>query len=479
VSREPGAGSREPGAGSREPGAGSREPVFGLSREWLLDAKGEPFVDALVLSHPEQADRLRAACPEAADAAVLGGDPCFDRLLAARPYRERFRRALGVRPGQRLVLLNSTWNPASLFGDGGADDVLPLLLPKLAAELPADEYRVAAVLHPNIWAGHGPGQVRLWLDRAVRSGLVLVDPLEGWRQALLAAEVVLGDFGSVTYYAAALGTPVLLGAAGTGALAPDSPVAAFVRSAPRLDPYAPLLPQLERPAAPPAGPAGLTTSDPGRAAELLRALFYELIGLPEPAGAALLDPLPLPPYEPAVRTAPLRVVTGRARDGSVLLRRYGAVAPDRGGPGAGHLAVDEDTLDPGALATADVIVRHGSPADPRLGPPERWAAEVLARHPGCGLAAYVTGPATCVVRLRGRAAAVELACPGLDPAAAASAYFALGGGVRSFVVRTGTAAHTVRSRPLGVDAAAQEVQLLQRLRRVFRAQRAVGLGDEG
>ncbi|MFJ7087522.1 hypothetical protein ACIQU8_30335 [Streptomyces griseus] len=142
-------------------------PVFGLAPEWLL-SNGAPLADALVLSHPEQFDRLAAACPEALPTAVLAGDPCFDRMLSARPYRERFRRAFGVRRGQRLVLLNSTWSSQSLLGDGGGDgdgegpgdDVLPSLLPRLASELPADEYRVAAVLHPNIWHGHGPGQIR-------------------------------------------------------------------------------------------------------------------------------------------------------------------------------------------------------------------------------------------------------------------------------------------------------------------------------
>ncbi|MEV7490801.1 hypothetical protein AB0O08_08530 [Streptomyces anulatus] len=170
---------------------------------------------------------------------MLAGDPCFDRMLAARPYRDRFRRALGVGRGQRLVLLNSTWSPQSLLGDGegegaggtGGDDALPALLPRLASELPADEYRVAAVLHPNIWHGHGPGQIRAWLDRARRAGLALIDPLEDWRQALLAADVVIGDHGSVTYYAAALGTPVLLGAAPLDSLDPDAPVADFIRTA--------------------------------------------------------------------------------------------------------------------------------------------------------------------------------------------------------------------------------------------------------
>ena len=121
------------------------------------------------------------------------------------------------------MLLNSTWNPESLFGDGGGDDVLPSLLPRLASEFPADEYRFAAVLHPNIWHGHGPGQIRAWLDRAQRAGLALIDPLHGWRQALIAADAVIGDHGSVTYYAAALGTPVLLGPLPSPASRPRHP----------------------------------------------------------------------------------------------------------------------------------------------------------------------------------------------------------------------------------------------------------------
>lgn len=231
----------------------SPPPVFGASPEWLLK-DGVPIADALVLSHPEQLDRLRAACPEAAGTAVLAGDPCFDRMLAARPYRERFRRALGVRRGQRLVVLNSTWNPDSLFGDSsdngdgegsGDGDALPLLLPRLTAELPADEYRLVAILHPNIWHGHGPGQIRAWLDRARRGGLTLIDPLEGWRQALIAADAVIGDHGSVTYYAAALGTPVLLGAAPLSGLDEKAPLADFVQTAPRLVPHASPRAQLE------------------------------------------------------------------------------------------------------------------------------------------------------------------------------------------------------------------------------------------
>ncbi|MFI8435487.1 hypothetical protein ACIGJO_17365 [Streptomyces sp. NPDC079020] len=465
-------------------GAGAA-PVFGLAPQWLL-SNGAPVADALVLSHPEQYERLRLACPEAAPTAVLAGDPCFDRILAARPYRERFRRALGVRPGQRLVVLNSTWNPESLFGDGGTagpdgagGDLLPSLLPRFADEFPLDEYRFAAVLHPNIWHGHGPGQIRAWLDRARRGGLALIDPLEGWRQALLAADAVVGDHGSVTYYAAALGTPVLLGAAPLDCLDPDAPISAFLREAPSLRPEAPLRPQLDaliehhRPL---PGPAEFTTSVPGEAAVRLRTLFYSLMGAAEPDWPASLTPLPLPAHESAALTVPLRVLTRVLGPGEVAVSRWaGSRPPAEQAGGDLHIAVHEDTRETGLLELADVILRDGAPDDPRFGSPSHWTAEVLRRHPDCALAAYVTGPSTCAVRVRGGellllTAAAQTgthsgagAGSGADPAAYASALHAwlttgspgapsvaerLAHAVSvGMTVRTGALAHPVRVAP--------------------------------
>ncbi|MFJ6465424.1 hypothetical protein ACIQM0_31110 [Streptomyces sp. NPDC091387] len=474
----PDTGHRTPDTGSGA-GAGTGTgadpaPVFGQAPQWVL-ANGVPIADALVLSHPEQCDRLRAACPEAAPTAVLAGDPCFDRVLGARPYRERFRRALGVRAGQRLIVLNSTWNPESFFGDGGAggDDLLPALLPRLAREFPVDEYRFAAVLHPNIWHGHGPGQVRAWLDRARRRGLVLIDPLEGWRQALVAADAVVGDHGSVTFYAAALGTPVLLAAAPLHELDPGAPVSDFMREAPRLDPRGPLREQIDRlieDHRPLPGPAAYTTSVPGEAAVRLRTLFYSMMGAAEPDWPASLDPLPLPGHEPVSVTAPLHVLTRVPRPGEVVVTRWAGSPPAAACAGGEvHIAVHEDTRDVDQLRLADVIFRDGLPDDPRFGSPAVWTEEVLQRHPGCALAAFTVGPAECVVRPRGGEPLRLLSSPeaAVDPAAAASALHALlgageaGGDVTAtrlaklvadggFAVRVGARRVRVRVRVAGL-----------------------------
>ncbi|MFD7323567.1 hypothetical protein ACFV9D_21130 [Streptomyces sp. NPDC059875] len=417
----PDTGHRTPDTGHRTPDTGrsagrrpEAAPVFGMAPEWLL-YEGKPLATATVLSHPEQLHRLTAACPEAAETSVLAGDPCFDRLLALRDRRPALRRALGVDDGRLLVVLNSTWGRGSLLGS----DRFPELLRELTGTLPVDEYRLCAVLHPNIWYGHGPGQVHRWLRRATDAGLTLVDPLGPWRQTLAAADCVIGDHGSVTFYAAALGLPVLLGAFPHEELDPASPVAALGRTAPHLRPGEPLRARLEsvRYGHTPGrhdGLAAQATSAPGASARLLRTLFHDLLRLPEPDEPARLEPLGTPDGLTSTVTVPLRVLTSVREPSSyppeIAVTRYASPDSEPELPAAddAHTVVDDATHETDRFALADLVVER-FPAHPAP-----RAAELLRERPYATLAVVVTGGDSCLVRTREGTVLALTARPGRD-----------------------------------------------------------------
>ncbi|MEU3955158.1 hypothetical protein AB0F45_23045, partial [Streptomyces achromogenes] len=263
---------------SREPGAGA----FGLTSEWLVH-EGRVVPAAIVLSHDEQLRRLADGCPEAVPRAVVAGDPCLDQLRAGLSFRVAYRRALGLLPGQRLVVVSSTWGRDSVLGTPGAD-----VLRRALAELPADEFRVLAAVHPNAWYGHGAWQIRHWLAPLTESGMLLPAPeSETWKAALCAADFLIGDHGSLTMYGTALGIPCVLGAFRDSAVARDSPMDRLGRLLPRLSRAVPLLPQLLHAArTQPDDPAlavlrQSVSSAPGESARRLRRLFYTWLKLPE------------------------------------------------------------------------------------------------------------------------------------------------------------------------------------------------------
>lgn len=257
------------------PRAGRALPAHGLSREQLV-RNGKVVASAIVLSHEDELGALRRSCPEAEVAAVVAGDVCLDRMTAGLPHREHYRRALGVADDQRLVVVSSTWTRHSTFG---AHIELYQRLVELGQP-------VAVVLHPNIWSVHGARQVRAWLpDEAL-----VIPPEEGWRAAVIAADVVIGDHGSCTQYAAALGKPLLLVPLVEGLLREGSPADLVYQRAPLVDPSAPVL---DRAAVVP-GVAEVISSRPGEAGAILRRTMYRLMDLSEPARAFPVSPVAMP-----------------------------------------------------------------------------------------------------------------------------------------------------------------------------------------
>jgi hypothetical protein len=128
----------------------------------------------------------------------------------------------------------------------------------------------------------------------VHDGLILVPPEEGWRATMIASDRVIGDHGSTTQYAAAIGRPVILATHPAYAIRTGSIADRLSNIAPLLDLDRELVPQLSDAAAVGGHIAGMVTSRPGRAASLLRRTMYDLLELPEPQEAAVVPPVPRP-----------------------------------------------------------------------------------------------------------------------------------------------------------------------------------------
>jgi hypothetical protein len=334
--------------------------------------------------------------------------------------RTEYRTALGSGE-RRVILLSSTWWANSLLGSW------PDLIRNLLGELPADEYQVIAALHPNIWHGHGPWQVRTWLGDCLRSGLVLLSEVDGWRPGMIAADLVIGDHGSVTGYAAASGRPVVLAAFADEDIAPGSPVWLLGQTAPRLRRADSLVRQVESaigtfvPGQYDAV-ASLVTSAPGESLIRLRELFYRLLSLPEPdtePPMTVLSPDGLADA-PAAQSIAMRVeyevdVAARA----VRLVRYPAETRRR-------ITTTQDTLDAHISCPVDhpmrTILGGAAVVTGPAGEPDTWFQRVLDKHPYCAAAALLSDD-HAVTRIRD-GAVIEAHCDDVPAALLPSAVHA-------------------------------------------------------
>jgi hypothetical protein len=266
--------------------------VHGFSRSALIQ-RGMLVPSAVLLGHELELALLAQDCPEALPVASVVGDPCFDRLVAGRRLRGRYRAALGLRPDQKLVVATSTWRGNSLFASA------PHVIERLAELLDSPEYRVVLMLHPNIYAAHSEYQVRAWWAPALRRGLVVARAEEDWQPFLLAADYIVGDHGSVTLYGATCRVPVLLGAYPDADVHPQSGAAALGAVAPRLVDSMAMRAQLAHAAeqfdaAAMAGVASLISSEPGGFARHTRRRLYGMLSLGQPATPAGLLDAPAP-----------------------------------------------------------------------------------------------------------------------------------------------------------------------------------------
>ncbi|WP_455568970.1 hypothetical protein [Streptomyces lincolnensis] len=404
----------------------TRERLSGVVSDSLLES-GRAW---LAVSHPAQEEQLLATHPKTAGRTLLVGDPCFDELVASRTHRKAYREALGVADHQRLVMVSSTWGPTSLLGSQ------PDLLPRLLAQLPCDEARIGAIVHPNVSSAHGAWQLRTLQAAALDAGLLLMPPVHAWRPALVAADVLIGDHGSVTLYGAATGTPVLLAAFGGDAV-PGTAVHSLAAAAPRLDPRGDLRQQVEdvvREHTPQRyeAVAAQAFAEPGHALARLRAALYKLLKLPEPSSpspASLVLPVPDPPAAPVTSWQVTTEVTMDGTAPTVTVRRIPATvtAYDEALPDSPtcftHLACADNERDLRLTESASVLVRQ-DPAPTPVGA-LRWIEHSLTQFPGSLLTASAVRGSGCLVGLRdGRVVEAAVTGPALDPGLPAAVVYA-------------------------------------------------------
>ncbi|MBE2997963.1 hypothetical protein IDM40_04455 [Nocardiopsis sp. HNM0947] len=345
----------------------------------------------------------------------MAGDPCYDRILAGLPLRARYRRSLGVQPHQQLVLVSSTWGTRSLFGRH------PELPARLLGSLSRDEYRVALALHPNIWHGHGPGQINAWIARARRAGLIVLPPNEGWRAAVVASDTVFGDHGSVSYYAAATGRPVVLDTAGHESVAPDSPIARLLETATAYTPQVPVGELLARARSTEASTTGVAehwvSSRPRRSMQIIRQQMYTLMGAEEPESPATTRSVPAPVPEPGPAHPAQWVRITRLPDDVLQVRRVPAAAYDQRTPGnedPGHLAVWDEETDEQLNGLSDLVLCHEDDL-PEDG--TDWARGVLTHRLTPAAAAHYGADGCVLHHTDGTATRVRVtkATRGIDP----------------------------------------------------------------
>ncbi|MDG4796289.1 hypothetical protein [Micromonospora sp. WMMD1082] len=254
--------------------------VVGLGSPWLT-WYGRLVPAMVAVSHRDVIPVLARQCPQAVPVATVVGDLCLDRLAATASRRRAYRRSLDVPDGRTLVAVSSTWGPESLLGRSWRT------LFDLLDGLPQENYEVRLVMHPGVWC-HGRRQILSWLRQQLRSGLRVVEPMT-WRGLVAAADVLIGDHGSVTTYAAAAGVPVLRASSPPGCTAPGSATELLAGTTPALTAHQPLPAQLDaagraRREASHLPIAAAVTSEPGRAAPLLRTHLYRLLAMSVPSG---------------------------------------------------------------------------------------------------------------------------------------------------------------------------------------------------
>ncbi|WP_143226890.1 hypothetical protein [Actinomadura mexicana] len=277
------------------PGRGPSAPLIMLPGAGAERAAHPPGrrerAGAVVLACAHEMDRPLPAEAGAATEVVVVGDSVHDRIVASLPFRDFYRRALGVGRHRRLVVVAL---PATGAANrcGGARPGTGNLVHRLLTELSPERFQVLGLYEP------GPHPCTGGLSAAgLRNGSGLLPPEADWRAALVAADWIIGAPGAVTRYGTITGVPVMLTDAPPRAA--EHPSVPPVPYGIRLVAHRPVPEQLAEAAAQwrsdrVQAVVRRITSEPGRFDRAVRRTMYRLLRLPQPATIPVAEPVPPP-----------------------------------------------------------------------------------------------------------------------------------------------------------------------------------------
>ncbi len=203
--------------------------IYQYSPTFILREDGEPRYARFFVASETARDTATRECPQLAGRIEIVGDVQGDQLLTRSEQRGEIRHRLGLKPEDKVVLIMSTWGPASLMESMG-----PAIIE--AAKPLAGDYRFLFSTHPNHWRGDSPA-ARQWREEmipAIQRFASIITPEDDSLDALVAADMAISDHTSLASTYAMLGKPLAMIPIAEGKVAPGTVAARLHEAVPHL-----------------------------------------------------------------------------------------------------------------------------------------------------------------------------------------------------------------------------------------------------
>ncbi len=185
----------------------------------VCDPQGEPLFAHIFEASQTTRDQAVRARPALEPVIAVVGDLRADALLARNEHRSEIRKSLGFDEGDTVVMIQSTWGPASLMETMGES-----IVAEASKMIGSSRYRFILSTHPNHWTG-GYAERHPWgefIDSQRTSGFVVIGPGEDFEPFHIAADIVVTDHTGISLNFALLQKPLVFVPIAAGTVMPES-----------------------------------------------------------------------------------------------------------------------------------------------------------------------------------------------------------------------------------------------------------------